>query len=82
MAKDIEILEKYYHEIKKNINQPVSAGVFAANCVDDYKEKAKREKTEMRNAAKLDRLRQKRERQTIMLARKNAALSKEKIVRN
>ncbi|WP_461632528.1 hypothetical protein [Labilibaculum euxinus] len=73
MAKDIEILKKYYDEIKRNIDQSVSADVFAAKCVGDYKEKIKRKKIEARNNEKLDCLREKRERANILLVRKETA---------
>ncbi|WP_461632527.1 hypothetical protein [Labilibaculum euxinus] len=42
MSEDFEILKKYYDVIRKNIDQLVSADIFAANCIKDYREKEER----------------------------------------
>ena len=41
MERHIDILEKYYEQIRENIDLDIHPSVFAAKCVSDYKKKKK-----------------------------------------
>tara|TARA_R110001583_G_scaffold47395_7_gene148475 strand:+ start:4943 stop:5236 length:294 start_codon:yes stop_codon:yes gene_type:complete len=41
MERHIDILEKYYEEIRENVDLDIHPSAFAAKCVSDFREKKK-----------------------------------------